>query len=466
MKSFKSKLTVIFIASMLFIGAMNNFLIYRYTLKSQFNSLRNKLKIIAQISTLAFDKDLLKQIPLNSEGVNTPQYKILKDKLNKIIEINPPVKYIYLLKKTADKGMWQFIIDISLSQKEAKTRRKAAFPGSLYNAGRFPQMLNAYNGPSVDEKLEVDEWGVTLSGYAPVIGKDGKTLAVLGVDIMADDIYKMQRVVHRRAVFVLLLGLVLSVILAVFISKRITDPVKKLVDGARHIADEDLGCRIEIKGEDEMSQLAGAFNQMAMSLAESRKKLLGYFYRVVQSLVRILEAKDNYTRGHSERVAEYARRIAQKMGFSKDKVELLKEVTLLHDIGKIGIKESILNKKGELDSEEWELIKKHSLIGEDILKPVFLSKEMLEVVRAHHERYDGKGYPDKLSGEHISVFAAIVSVADAYDAMTSSRAYRPALSKEEAIEELKRNKGTQFNPKVLDVFIEILRQETDEKINY
>lgn len=85
---------------------------------------------------------------------------------------------------------------------------------------------------------------------------------------------------------------------------------------------------------------------------------------------------------------------------------------------------------------------------------------MLEVVRAHHERYDGKGYPDKLSGEHISVFAAIVSVADAYDAMTSSRAYRPALSKEEAIEELKRNKGTQFNPKVLDVFIEILTRET------
>ncbi len=460
MKSFRNKLTVIFIASMLFIGAMNNFLIYRYSLKSQFNSLRNKLKIIAQISTLAIDADLIEQIPLNPEGVNSSQYKALRDKLNKIIEINRPVKYIYLLKKTADKGVWQFIIDIDLPKKEEKSRRKIALPGSLYNAARFPQMLNAYNGPAADEKLEIDEWGITLSGYAPVIDKDGRILAVLGVDIMADDVYKMQRVVFHRAIFVLLLGLVLSVILAVFISKRVTDPVKKLVDGTRHIADGNLSYRIDIKGEDEMSQLAGAFNKMAMSLAESRKKLLGYFYRVVQSLVRILEAKDNYTKGHSERVAEYAQKIAQKMGFSEEKVELLKEVTLLHDIGKIGVDEAILNKQGQLDSQEWELIKKHSLIGEDILKPIFLSDEMLEIVRAHHERYDGKGYPDKLSGVHISIFAAIVSVADAYDAMTSSRAYRAALSKEEAIEELKRNKGTQFNPKVVDIFIEILQQET------
>jgi len=159
------------------------------------------------------------------------------------------------------------------------------------------------------------------------------------------------------------------------------------------------------------------------------------------------------------RLARNAGKIALKMGLSREQAGLFRRMTLLHDIGKVGVKDSILNKPGTLTPQEWEAIKKHPLIGEQILKPVLDNPDMLSVVRGHHERYDGSGYPDGLSREQISIYAAIVSVADAYDAMTSDRAYRKGMSKEEAIAELVKYKGTQFNPKVVDVFLEILKEE-------
>jgi len=139
--------------------------------------------------------------------------------------------------------------------------------------------------------------------------------------------------------------------------------------------------------------------------------------------------------------------------------DMLVTAALLHDIGKIGIKESILNKEGKLTTEEWDTIQKHPIIGEDIIKPVSISEEMLAIVRGHHERYDGAGYPDKINGENINIFTAIVSVADAYDAMISPRAYRPALSKEDSIEQLQINRGSQFHPEVVDTLIELLKTE-------
>jgi HD-GYP domain-containing protein (c-di-GMP phosphodiesterase class II) len=132
---------------------------------------------------------------------------------------------------------------------------------------------------------------------------------------------------------------------------------------------------------------------------------------------------------------------------------------MLHDIGKLGIQDSILNKKEKLTDEEWDIVRQHPILGEDILRPVSLNREMLAIVRAHHERYDGKGYPDKLKGKEIDIFAQILSIADSYDAMTSARAYRSPLDQAKAIEELRKNKGAQFNGEIVDVFIEILKEE-------
>ncbi len=205
-----------------------------------------------------------------------------------------------------------------------------------------------------------------------------------------------------------------------------------------------------------MSELADSFNKMTVKLSDARKELFNYFYRVAQTLVRVLEAKDQYTKGHSDRVADYAEKLAIEMGLPKNRAELLKEAALLHDIGKMGVETVILRKDGKLTAEEGDIIHKHPAIGEDILKPVSLDKDILAVIRGHHERYDGKGYPDRLKGDDINIMAAIVSVADSYDAMTSHRPYMKNMTKSEAIAQLKQNSGTQFNPKVVDAFIKIL----------
>jgi len=457
-RSFQAKLILALVLSMLFAVAVNNLLIYRFTLNSQFKELRDKLKTIAQTAALVIDPQILSQIPLNHKGMSTPQYRITTEKLKRIKEVNPSIKHIYIMAKTDKEGILQFVADPTTPTKEDIEKGLTSYPGDKYNAKEFPQMLQAFKGPSADKKLEVDEWGVSLSGYAPILDKKGKAIAILGMDIMADNIHRLRKEVNKRAILILVLGLIISLLLGLLISRRISNPIKKLVEGTRHIASGDLQYRVEVKGADEISELARDFNQMAGSLYESRKKLLNYFYRVVQSFVRALEAKDHYTRGHSDRVAEYTEKIALKMGLPKEKVALLKKTALLHDIGKIGINESILNKEEKLTDEEWETIRKHPVIGGDILKPVALSEEMLEVVKGHHERYDGKGYPDKISGQNINILTAIVSVADAYDAMTSTRAYRPALSKEEAIEQLRKNSSIQFNPKVIDAFLQILQK--------
>jgi HD-GYP domain-containing protein (c-di-GMP phosphodiesterase class II) len=458
MRSFSFKVTLALILSMLLISALSNLLISRFSLNAQFDQLRDKLKIIAQTATLMIDADTLLQVPLNRQGINTVQYNRIAEQLRKIKAINRPIKYIYTLAKTDREGIWQFIVD---PEPFTTVERKglAAYPGDKYDASRFPEMLKAFTDPAADKKLEVDEWGVTLSGYAPIRDKQGKAIAVLGVDITADDVYKTELAVRRRSLVVLMLGIILSLVLGLLISKNITDPIRRLVSGTRHLAKGDLHYQVEVKGKDEIGELAASFNNMARSLNESRMRLHGYFYQVVQSLVRILEARDHYTRGHSDRVAAYAEKVALKMRLPPEKIEILKETAELHDIGKLGIKESILNKNEKLTEEEWEVIRRHPIIGEDILRPVLLTEEMLAIVRGHHERYDGTGYPDKLSGKNINLFAQILAVADAYDAMTSPRAYRQALSREKAIQELEKNSGSQFNPEIVAIFLQILAEE-------
>lgn len=455
-RSFRVKVTLALVLSMLLVGILSNFLVYRFTLNSQFNELRSKLSMIAQTAALMIDADILLGIPLNRDGTNSSQHKEILEQLSSVKAANPSIKYIYVLRPTEKEGIWQFVADPDPVLEGGKKSAVTSYPGDRYNAARFPEMLQGLNGPSADKKLEIDEWGVTLSGYAPVRDKTAKAIAVLGIDMAANDVYLAQREVHKRGFWVLVFGVFLSLGIGMSISSGITGPVKKLVEGARRIGTGDLQHRVEISGHDEIHELANSFNQMAKNLAGAQKRIMDYFYDVVQSMVRILEARDSYTRGHSERVARYAVKVAEKLEFPKDKIELLSEMALVHDIGKLSVRDDILNKKGNLTEEEWEIIKKHPIIGEDILKPVILNEEMLAMVRGHHERYDGKGYPDQLPGDKINIFSAILSIADAFDAMTSERAYRPALSREEAIVELREKSGTQFSPDIVNIFLETL----------
>ncbi len=189
------------------------------------------------------------------------------------------------------------------------------------------------------------------------------------------------------------------------------------------------------------------------------------FLDTVIALSTAIDEKDHYTHGHTQRAIDFSMMIAECLNrknvsnFDSTFFENLKVASLLHDIGKIGIPEAILNKPGKLTNEEFEIIKQHSTKGAHILEPLKGTlKEAYLGIKHHHERYDGKGYPDGLKGDEIPIIAAIISVSDAFDAMTSDRPYRKALSNKEAVEELRKNIGTQFHPIVVNCLIELLDQ--------
>jgi PAS domain S-box-containing protein/putative nucleotidyltransferase with HDIG domain len=192
-----------------------------------------------------------------------------------------------------------------------------------------------------------------------------------------------------------------------------------------------------------------------MHLIESKNN----YVQTIDALIAAIEAKDQYTRGHSQRVSSIAVKIAKRLGMTKQQVEELRIAGILHDIGKIGISDRILLKKGPLTKEEYEIIKKHPAISNRILYPIGLADRILKAVAFHHERFDGKGYPFGLTNESLGLEPQIIAVADAYDAMTSSRPYRDALSYENAISELKYNKGSQFHPGIVNVMLQLLEEK-------
>ncbi|MEA1884922.1 MAG: HD-GYP domain-containing protein [Thermotogota bacterium] len=183
---------------------------------------------------------------------------------------------------------------------------------------------------------------------------------------------------------------------------------------------------------------------------------------IILSNIRMMEIHDEYTRGHSEMVAELSREIAVSMGYDEETIKEVYWSGLVHDIGKILIPGSILNKPGKLSSSEFDIIKKHPVWGYEVLKQSkYLSKIALNV-RFHHERYDGGGYPDSLKGDEIPPISKILSVADTWDAMTRNRAYRKALDLNNAIKEMEQNKGKQFDPQIVEVFLLIIKQRISE----
>lgn len=201
-------------------------------------------------------------------------------------------------------------------------------------------------------------------------------------------------------------------------------------------------------------------------IAEKRRKSMEKLsLQMVQALANTIDAKDSYTNGHSTRVAEYSVMIAKRIGYTGEKLEHLYYAALLHDIGKIGVAEEIINKPSKLTDEEYAIIKSHPSIGGNILKEVTEIPDIAIGARYHHERYDGKGYPDGLHGSDIPELARIIGVADAYDAMTSKRSYRDVLSQDVVCEEIKKGKGTQFDSEVAEIMLELIKEDVNYKMH-
>ncbi len=176
-----------------------------------------------------------------------------------------------------------------------------------------------------------------------------------------------------------------------------------------------------------------------------------YFY-TIKAVTNSIEARDPYTKGHSERVARFAKAIAEELNWDKNEIELIDWGGILHDVGKIGVYDSILNKQGKLTDSEYDDIKLHPLIGAQIVEGISFLESIIPYILEHHERFDGKGYPRGVAGENISIKGRLLAVADTFDAMTSDRPYRKALESEDALKEILKNRGTQFDSEVVRAF--------------
>ena len=213
-------------------------------------------------------------------------------------------------------------------------------------------------------------------------------------------------------------------------------------------------------------ELSGLQNDLESRLDEKTGLVEKVTLNAILVIANTLDAKDEYTSGHSVRVAKCAEAIARKLQWEESEIQNLHSIALLHDIGKIGVPDAILNKPAKLSDEEFAVIKKHPVIGNDILKDIHMIKNVAEGALYHHERYDGSGYPFGMAGDEIPLCARIIGIADAYDAMTSNRIYRRKLSIPKVKEEFEKGRGTQFDPELTDLFLEMLEERGDVPSEY
>ena len=213
-----------------------------------------------------------------------------------------------------------------------------------------------------------------------------------------------------------------------------------------------------IKSIEQMNMIAS----INLELKQSKEDLERAYLESIEALRYTVEAKDRYTRGHSDRVSEYSILIGKKIGLTQEELKKLRIGGLFHDIGKIGVPDSILLKTERLTDEEYSEIKNHPSIGKHILSSASIFSDIIPIVYHHHEKYDGTGYPGKLKGEEIPLLARIAAIADTFDAMTSKRSYRDALSIDVAKNEIKRCSGTQFDPELVNAFMELFETNYNE----
>ena len=243
-----------------------------------------------------------------------------------------------------------------------------------------------------------------------------------------------------------LLALVLGMLLGVRLVRRLTRPLEDVIAAARRVRAGAWPEPLPVRGQGELGLLQEVFNEMTASLKANQLV-------TIQTLAAAVDARDAYTRGHSDRVAEYARRLAEAMGLPPERVERIHTIGTLHDVGKIAIPDAVLLKPGPLTPEERTIMESHSIRSEEVIRNVPALAATLPGIRHHHERWDGRGYPDGLAGDAIPLEARLLALADTFDALTSDRPYRRGWSHGRALTEIERCSGAQFDPDLVPLFL-------------
>jgi len=270
---------------------------------------------------------------------------------------------------------------------------------------------------------------------------------------------------RRKVMGLFTVILALGTISGILLSSSLTKPIKELSSGVEDLKRGKMGKPLRIFSEDELGRLTASFNEMSGlishqrdRLAQNAQELEEAYVSTVRVVAAAIDARDSYTLGHSTRVSDLAVALAKELGLSGQELEDIEIACLFHDVGKIKIPDSILHKAGRLDSAEWKEMQRHPEYGAEILGKAPSLRRFVPAVRHHHEWYDGSGYPDGLTREKIPLAAVIISLADAYDAMTSDRPYRTAMTKEQALDTIREFSGKQFSPELTPIFLGIVER--------
>jgi HD-GYP domain-containing protein (c-di-GMP phosphodiesterase class II) len=315
-----------------------------------------------------------------------------------------------------------------------------------------PEGRGSVTMPFVETKNGADE---------AYIGSYEATGLGWGVFVQArlQDVYapvrRMVDSITTWALFVLALAAVASVVFA----RTLSNPIKRLAAASRAFASGDFSTRVSVRSGNEIGELAFTFNKMAGEIEDQIRRLRDaaeenreLFLGTIRALAQAIDAKDPYTRGHSVRVNRYSIVLARQLGMNDDQIADIHVASLMHDVGKIGINDKILQKPGKLTAEEFEVMKTHTTKGAQIMQPIGKMQRVIPGLRSHHERWEGGGYPDNLRAEQIPLMARVIAVADAFDAMTTHRPYQKAMSFTQAQERLNMLKGLAFDERIVEAF--------------
>lgn len=609
----------------------------------------------ARLADVAFSASHLVDAKTHSK-IDSPadetgrHYQSIKNRFWRFRLDNPKIRHIYTLVKTSNPNVLKFVVDVGVNPP------LLAHVGCPWDVSKHPEVQTAFKFAVADPIMRQDQWGTWLSGYAPVKDSSSNVVAIIGVDMSVDEVFRAERKIRLSASVAILAAFVFTTVLSLALSLKVSRPIMLLTAATRHIADGNLDYTISINSKDEIGSLASSLNRMVTSLRESQASLLKrantdgltnlynhrYFHErlgqelkrslrysrplslimidldgfkavndnlghpagdtILRSFSKILlaeirdtdiacryggdefavilpetpseeaktiaerirvtvekrphltdeacqeiekkhqgtfewkitlsvgvaecpsharqrdalvsaadiamyhakhvsqnavcsydkvpgaggtmdpcriytflksasvstiaalaaavDAKDHYTHGHSESVARYSVAISNELRVTTEDSLNVRIAALLHDVGKIGIPDTILNNPNQLNTHEREIIRSHPSVGEHIVKQVPQLQKILPGILYHHERYDGTGYPCGLIGEKIPLAARIICVADAFDAMTSNRPYRNAMTIDQATAELRNNKDTQFDPTCVDALIRWLQQSS------
>ncbi len=313
------------------------------------------------------------------------------------------------------------------------------------------------------QSMDPDQPVATLEDEQNFIYRYNSSLDDLGLVYIASKQHyhaTLSSLQKQLFVIIILITLAVALITYIFTKKIFLDPFKRFYEGFQQLQKGNYEHEITVESDDEIKHLAQAFNDMSHRIYKSDAEKTQNYEEVILAMVDIIEQRDTYTAGHSKRVAHYCKLIAQTMGLEPHTVAKLYKAAMLHDIGKVQTPDSILLKPAKLSNLEYTLIKEHVSVSDDILDKLTMYKDLAKIVKYHHERFDGNGYPFGKKGKDIPLLSRIMIVADAFDAMTTNRIYKPRLSLQEALQELENNSGTQFDPDVVAHAKEALKDVT------